>query len=36
MYDRDENLLSVADPRSGSQERLIDADALIGPPTLQR
>src|SRR5262249_44724022 len=30
-----ENLLSVSDLRSGSQERLTDADALICPPPLQ-
>src|SRR2546428_770792 len=30
-----ENLLSVSDPRSGSQERLIDVDALIPSPALQ-
>ena len=31
-----ENLLSVSDPISGPQERLIHAGALVSPPPLQR
>src|SRR5262249_37321499 len=31
-----ENLLSVSDPISRPEERLIDASALVRPPALQR
>ena len=35
MFAIGKNLLCVSDPRLGTQERLIDADALICLPTLQ-